>query len=723
MPYSLRVDPILDDLNDAQRKAVLFGDGPLMVLAGAGSGKTRVITRRIARLIRDGADPYSILALTFTNKAATEMRERVLALGGGTVQVSTFHAACARFLRRDIEVLGWPRDFTIYDTYDRDQCIKALMHEHGVHTKIRPADVGREISKLKNLHIKPHEHRPRSAEIDLLVAQIYPAYEARMKRSGALDFDDLLIRFLDLLREHPEVAERYQRRFEHVLVDEFQDTNRVQYELTKGLLGPKKNVCVVGDPDQSIYKFRGAELRNMLDFARDFPSVVVIRLEQNYRSKANILRAAEAVIANNQERLEKNLVTDAPPGPLLRVQEEPTPQDEAEMVGKTIANLVREGVSPDEIAVFYRTHFLSRAVEEALRHRGIPYEVVGGWAFFERREIKDMLAYLRVAQNPLDEVSFERIVNVPSRGLGDAAIDKLRTLAREQGMSLVEAIAQSSVRAAFAKKQQHALTELALTFERVREEGKAGVAAALRLVLVDTDYVGWACKLGEPEDEARKENLDELVNDAVVFDSGEGGGLAEYLQHVSLLTNEDRAKDQGPRVSLMTVHSAKGLEFEHVFVIGLEDGLFPHSRSRDNRAELEEERRLMYVALTRAKEALYLSSVEERMVNGSFSTQTPSRFLDEIPEDLTDGTERRFENWERDEDDADFDGSQESDAESLRVGSRVWHEVYGKGVVRAIMGTGIQTRALVNFEKAGEKTLVLEWAKLVVIPGDTSDES
>ena len=706
------MDPILSELNEPQQRAVLHPHGPLLVLAGAGSGKTRVITRRIARLLREGVDPYSILALTFTNKAAGEMRRRVEELGGATVHVSTFHSACARFLRRDVERLGYPQSFSIYDTYDRDQCLKGLMQELGVQTKCKPSDVGREISRLKNLLIRPQELPPARTDVAQVVAQVYEPYELRMQKLGAFDFDDLLLRFLDLLQADPEVRERYQRRFAWILIDEFQDTNRVQYELTRHLLGPQRNLTVVGDPDQSIYKFRGAELRNMLEFARDYPDVTVVKLEENYRSTGNILAAAEAVIAHNESRLEKRLFTQSEAGALVQRFERGTPQDEADEVGRRIEEALAEGVSPQEIAVFYRTHFLSRAVEETLRHRGIAYEVVGGWAFFERREIKDMLAYLRVAANPLDDVSLERIVNVPPRGLGPAAVQKLKATASALAMSLSEAVLEPTARGEFTAKARQGLEQLAQIVTEVRADGQRSAAAALATVLLRTDYIKHACSTGDPEDEARRENLDELLNDATTYDADGGEGLAGYLQHVSLLTSEDRQDAQGPRVSLMSVHAAKGLEFDHVFVIGLEDGLFPHSRSRDDRAELEEERRLMYVALTRARKTLCLSHAEERMVQGSFQTQEPSRFFDEIPAEAMAGEVRAarrdpFANYE-------LDAAPE--LAEFAPGMRVWHEHYGRGSVHAVSGRGISRSVLVRFDRGGERTLLLEYAGLVAIP-------
>ncbi|HEU4417442.1 MAG TPA: UvrD-helicase domain-containing protein, partial [Planctomycetota bacterium] len=418
-------DPIFEDLNDEQRAAVAHGEGPLMVLAGAGSGKTRVVTRRIARLLRDGARSSQILAVTFTNKAAGEMARRVEELGGGYVRVATFHSACARFLRQDGHLLGYAPGFSIYDVQDRDSLIKELMEELGVSTtQAKPSLIGQWISRLKNAASRPDELG--SSDIARIVERLWTPYHERMRKVGAMDFDDLLVNFLQILREHPAVAERYQARFPWLLVDEFQDTNRVQYDLLKHLCPPPGNLCVVGDPDQSIYSFRGAELRNILEFELDYATTTIVRLEQNYRSTATILHAAEAVIANNKMRKDKRMRTDAEPGsPVLRLKAA-TASEEASTITSRIAELRDDGAGFDQIAIFYRAHWMSRGFEQALKDAGVPYEIVGGLTFFERREIKDLLAYLRVLVNPLDDVSMARVVNVPPRGLGKAGLEKLR---------------------------------------------------------------------------------------------------------------------------------------------------------------------------------------------------------------------------------------------------------------------------------------------------------
>ena len=712
------MDPILDDLNDAQRAAIVYGEGPLMVVAGAGSGKTRVITRRVARLLRDGEPSEAILALTFTNKAAGEMSRRVLDLGGGHVHVATFHSACARFLRADGHFLGYPRDYTIYDTYDRDSCVKMLMQEREMPlTPIKPSHVGAEISRLKNLQVPLDEYRERIPDMDRPTVQAYTAelfddYTARLRRLGAMDFDDLLGRFLDLLVEFPEVAEKYQQRFRWVLVDEFQDTNRVQYDLAKQLSAHHRNICVVGDPDQSIYRFRGAEIRNILDFRRDFPDVQTIRLETNYRSTRNILEAAQGLIVHNAERLDRDLTTGNPEGERLVYRRYPSSFDENDAVGGAILELVQQRVSPSEIAVFYRSHFLSRGIEEVLRRHGIPYEIVGGLSFFERREIKDLLAYLRVLINPLDDVSMARIINVPARKIGNVTLAKLRVVAAREQVSLFELVMEPTLHQEAPKQAQRGLASLAAVFASVRERAEVGVEDAVRAVVEGTQYIEYACRLGDPQDVSREENIGELVADAADFEERFGGGLSGYLAHVSLLTSADRRANLGPTVSLMSVHAAKGLEFDHVFVIGLEDGLFPSSRAEEE-GDIEEERRLMYVALTRGRQTVHLSGSERRMVQGDERAQVGSRFLEELPPENLERTDARRNAWHSFDPEPEYYESQ--DEPNLHPDTRVAHSIYGEGVVLRVSGVGVQARAVVRFDDGDERQLLLEYANLEVV--------
>ncbi len=734
-------DSIYEDLNEQQAAAVAHGQGPLMVLAGAGSGKTRVVTRRIARLMTDGVRPHQVLALTFTNKAAGEMARRVEQLGGDYVRVATFHSACARFLRSEAHLIGYAPDYSIYDTQDRDSLIKELMAEQHISPKeAKPSLIGNWISKLKNAAMTPDDGLLGSSDVMRLVERLWTPYQERMKKASAMDFDDLLLNFLQILREHPAVAERYQERFPWVLVDEFQDTNRVQYDLLKLLCPPAEaggsgNMCVVGDPDQSIYGFRGAEVRNILDFESDYDPCTVVRLEQNYRSTANILRAAETVIANNTMRKDKRLRTDAEDGASILRLKATGSTEEASTVVDRVQALVDEGVSLEEVAVFYRAHWLSRGLEQALKDKGVPYEIVGGQTFFERREIKDLLAYLRVLINPLDDVSMARVVNVPPRGLGKVSLDKLRQAAQQEGMSLREAVGETSLHAGLSKKARQGLAELGETLDKAQEASTQGAHAALRAVLEGTGYIRHATSYGDAEDSTREDNIAELVSDTVQFDAKPGGpadgapaasdegeiaaaGLPGYLQHVALLTSADRS-DDGPAVRMMTVHAAKGLEFDHVFVCGLEEGTFPSMRAADDPEGLEEERRLMYVALTRARQTLMLSSARDRMVNGSMETMRPSRFLREIPEELLENYAPSWRRYDLDDEGSHSTGwSVTPDPEALaglQRGVRVRHDLYGSGVVRRIAGRGMNARAVVRFDDGVEREFVLEYAGLQLL--------
>ncbi len=706
---------VLAELNEDQCKAVTYGEGPLMVLAGAGSGKTRVITRRIAHLLQQGVQPSQILALTFTNKAAQEMAYRVEAQGGFRVHVSTFHSACARFLRQDGHLLGYPRDFSIYDTYDRNACIKSLMKSLDLDEgTARPADVGRRISRLKNVGMRPDDMISGMSSLDAIVGKLYRPYEERMLALGAMDFDDLLLRFVDLLQEHEAIAQIYQQRYRWILVDEFQDTNLVQYKLLRLLGKETSNICVVGDPDQSIYRFRGAELRNILDFENDYPDTQIIRLQTNYRSTACILGAAQAVIENNQQRMEKELLTEAEFGSQLQLLRCNDAITESKDIARHLMGLLNDGMDPDQCAVFYRAHFLSRLLEQSLRHMGLPYKVVGGLSFFERREIKDLIAYLRVLVNPLDDVSLERIINVPPRGIGKVSVQKLRKHAEQQQMSLSEVVRDPAAPGLLSGKAKKGVQQLAAVLEAVTDQSRA--ADVLQVLLEESNYLQYAGGLGEPEDEARLENVGELLNDAAQYDSENGEGLAAYLHRIGLMTSEDRQQSEGPRISLMTVHSAKGLEFHHVVVMGLEEGIFPHQRSLLEPSDLEEERRLMYVALTRARKTVLLSYSRARMVAGMTNTQSPSRFLAEIPDEYVDRGASAWDAYDVHEEESEYDMDTDIEMQPLYPGSKVIHKIYGPGEVLRVNGMGSRTQVVVRFKDAVDRTLLPDHEAFQVLP-------
>ena len=697
-----------------------------MVLAGAGSGKTRVITRRIAWLLEQGVEPGRILALTFTNKAAGEMARRVHDLGGARVRVSTFHSACARFLRVDGHYLDYPTNFSIYDTYDRNACLKQLLQRHNIALggAVTANRVGSRISHLKNLGVRPVDFVHGMGELDAVVKEIYAPYEERMRDLGAMDFDDLLLRFVDLLEEHPAVAEVYQERWRHVLVDEFQDTNSVQYRMIRLLARKHGNICVVGDPDQSIYKFRGAQIRNIIEFEADYPDLATYRLERNYRSTGCILAAAQGVIENNEARLKKDLTTDAEFGAPLRILRSDSEQGEAFDVMHLVRGLIQNGADPDEIAVFYRAHFLSRSIEQALRQGGVGYEIVGGLTFFERREIKDLLAYLRVVLNPLDDVSLLRVINVPPRGVGKTSLDRLTASASREGLSLFEAICDADQRSVVSPKGRKGLEKLASVLTAIRST--ADPSEAIRHVLQETSYMEYACGLGDPQDVSREENLRELINDAVEFSKEEGADLAAYLEQVSLLTSQDEAQGDGARVQLMTVHSAKGLEFEHVIILGLEEGTFPHARSFAEPEDMEEERRLMYVAVTRARQTATLSYATSRMVAGETRRQDMSRFIREIPSECTiwegsvfDGRDREDSGSEDSVSEDHVDYGYDEDSE-LSEGTKVIHPYFGEGEVLRISGQGMKMRIVVRFKGGREKTLIPEHSQLQIVPGGGS---
>ena len=647
---------IYDKLNEPQREAVYHTDGPLLILAGAGSGKTRVLTHRIAYLIGErGVNPWNILAITFTNKAAEEMRQRVdklVGFGAESVWVSTFHSACVRILRRFIDRLGYENHFTIYDTDDQKTLIKEVCRKVDVDTKVfKERSLLSAISSAKNEMILPDEFELNAGGdfAKMKIAKVYREYEAQMRANNALDFDDLLVKTVQLLQTQPDVLESYQERFRYIMVDEYQDTNTVQFQLVSLLAGKYKNLCVVGDDDQSIYKFRGANIRNILDFEHEFPDAKVIKLEQNYRSTGNILNAANSVIANNRGRKEKSLWTENGEGELIRLRQFDTAFDEADFIGEDIKSAVRQGGSYNDSAVLYRTNAQSRLLEEKFIAMNIPYKIVGGVNFYARREIKDLLAYLKTIDNGRDDVAVRRIINVPKRGIGLTTINRIQESATERGIGFYEALLAPGLIAGVGRSATKLDSFAALIeyFKTLAEE--MNITDLLQEVIEKTGYVESLENEDKEEAKTRKENIDELISKAATYeescqDKDEKATLSGFLEEVALVADIDSLDEDQEYVVLMTLHSAKGLEFSRVYLAGMEDGLFPGymSINAGDREELEEERRLCYVGITRAEQELTLTSARRRMVHGETQYNPMSRFVKEIPRELLDTGNKKF---------------------------------------------------------------------------------
>ena len=647
---------IYDKLNEPQREAVYHTDGPLLILAGAGSGKTRVLTHRIAYLIGErGVDAWNILAITFTNKAAEEMRQRVdnlVGFGAESVWVSTFHSACVRILRRFIDRLGYENHFTIYDTDDQKTLIKEVCRKVDVDTKVfKERSLLSAISSAKNEMILPDEFELNAGGdfAKMKIAKVYREYEAQMRANNALDFDDLLVKTVQLLQTQPDVLESYQERFRYIMVDEYQDTNTVQFQLVSLLAGKYKNLCVVGDDDQSIYKFRGANIRNILDFEHEFPDAKVIKLEQNYRSTGNILNAANSVIANNRGRKEKSLWTENGEGELIRLRQFDTAFDEVDFIGEDIKSAVRQGGSYNDSAVLYRTNAQSRLLEEKFIAMNIPYKIVGGVNFYARREIKDLLAYLKTIDNGRDDVAVRRIINVPKRGIGLTTINRIQESATERGVGFYEALLAPGLIAGVGRSATKLDSFAALIeyFKTLAEE--MNITDLLQEVIEKTGYIESLENEDKEEAKTRKENIDELISKAATYeescqDKDEKATLSGFLEEVALVADIDSLDEDQEYVVLMTLHSAKGLEFPRVYLAGMEDGLFPGymSINAGDREELEEERRLCYVGITRAEQELTLTSARRRMVHGETQYNPMSRFVKEIPRELLDTGNKKF---------------------------------------------------------------------------------
>ncbi|MBT8238591.1 MAG: UvrD-helicase domain-containing protein [Croceitalea sp.] len=770
----------LDELNDAQRDPVLHKEGPLMVIAGAGSGKTRVLTYRIAHLMDQGVDAFNILALTFTNKAAREMKKRIATIVGTTeaknLWMGTFHSVFAKLLRFDGDKLGYPSNFTIYDTQDSQRLIASIIKEMGLDKDIyKYKQIQNRISSYKNslITVKAYFQNPELLEADAMakrprLGEIYQNYVDRCFKAGAMDFDDLLLRTNELLTRFPEVLMKYQDRFRYILVDEYQDTNHSQYLIVKALSDRYQNICVVGDDAQSIYSFRGANISNILNFQRDYDDVAVYRLEQNYRSTKNIVNAANSIIAKNKNQLEKVVWTSNDVGNLIKIHRSPTDAEEGRYVAASIfEHKMQEQMQNGEFAVLYRTNSQSRSIEDALRKKDIPYRIYGGLSFYQRKEIKDVLAYLRLILNPKDEEALKRVINFPARGIGQTTIDKLVVAANHYGRSIFEVIENLSkidlkINSGTKRKLEDFVTMIK-SFQIMNENADAFTMA--EQVAKKTGLLLEFKKDGTPEGIARMENIEELLNGIKDFVEGQKeladatGGLSEFLEDVALATDLDKDTGDDDRVALMTIHLAKGLEFPFVYIVGLEEDLFPSAMSMSTRSELEEERRLFYVALTRAEKQAYLTYTQNRYLWGKLIDAEPSRFLEEIEaqyvENLTpinDGY--RYKSLI----DADIFGDvdktklrqvkpvngapptvgrpNENQLRKLRKlkpaisspsqntnvidvnlaeGALVNHTRFGKGQVLKIEGVGNDKKAEIKFEKGDIKKLLLRFAKLEVL--------
>ena len=774
----------LNRLNAPQRAAVLQKEGPIIVIAGAGSGKTRVLTYRIANLMRQGVDAFHILALTFTNKAANEMKKRIADIVGNSeaknLWMGTFHSVFAKILRFEADKLGYPQNFTIYDTQDSQRLINGIIKEKELDKDVyKYKQIQQRISSLKNnlITVRAYFNNPELVENDAIRKQprfgeIYQEYVERCFKAGAMDFDDLLLKTNELLNVYPEVLAKYQNRFQYILVDEYQDTNHSQYLIVKALADRFHNICVVGDDAQSIYAFRGANINNILNFKSDYPEAKEYKLEQNYRSTKNIVEAANSVIEHNKVRLDKVVFTENEMGELIKVHRSPTDADEGRFVASSIfENKMQHQLANGKFAVLYRTNSQSRAIEDALRKRDIPYRIYGGLSFYQRKEIKDMLAYLRLIINPNDEEALVRIINFPARGIGETTMEKLTLAANHYKKSIFEIMYNVNklpeLHINSTTKQK--LTDFVVMILNLQAlNQRANVFEVAEQVAKKTGLLQEFKKDGTPEGIAKMENIEEMLNGMKDFVIGQEdvadstGSLAEYLEDVSLATDSDKEIGDDDRVALMTIHLAKGLEFPYVYIVGMEEDLFPLAKSIQSRDELEEERRLFYVALTRAEKQAYLTYAERRYRFGNLSDTEPSRFIEEIDErylhyltPTLSNTNYRYKPL------IDRDIFGEVDKSKLRlqkpisgtppsknaptgdeqqrlrklkpvnsiqnaspnrsiyneleVGTTVYHERFGKGIIKALEGVGNDKKAQVNFESGGLKNILLRFAKLTII--------
>lgn len=748
---------VYDTLNKPQKEAVFHTEGPLLILAGAGSGKTRVLTHRIAYLIEEkGVNPWNILAITFTNKAAEEMRQRVdslVGIGAESIWVSTFHSMCVRILRRYIDRLGYDNRFTIYDTDDQKTLMKEVCRKTDIDTKrFKERMLLSVISSAKNEMILPEEFELNAGGdfVQLKIAKVYKEYEAQMRANNALDFDDLLVKTVQLLETQPDVRENYQERFRYIMVDEYQDTNTVQFRLVSLLAGKYRNLCVVGDDDQSIYKFRGANIRNILDFEKEFSDAKVIKLEQNYRSVGNVLEVANSVIRNNKGRKEKTLWTDNEKGEKIRLRQFDTAYDEAQFIAEDIKDETAQGANYSDHAVLYRTNAQSRLLEEKFVAMNIPYKIVGGINFYSRREIKDVLSYLKTIDNGKDDLAVRRIINVPKRGIGLTTINRIQESAAARGIGFYDALSAPDLISGIGRSASKLDSFAALIEYFKGRSEESGVTDLLTEVIEKTGYTE-SLEADDPEElEARVQNIDELVSKAAVYeescsDRGERPTLSGFLEEVALVADIDSVAEDRDYVILMTLHSAKGLEFPHVYLAGMEDGLFPSymSISGDDPEELEEERRLCYVGVTRAEEKLTLTCARMRLVRGERQYNSMSRFIKEMPSALIDtgkregGFSQNVSLGEKRTYSSEVSGykrsayaqkpafaaiqkgsglmAKKSEGLSYGVGDRVRHVKFGDGTVTEIKEGGRDYEVTVQFDTAGVRKMFALFAKLIKI--------
>ncbi len=718
---------ILTSLNDKQREAVLHTHGPLLVIAGAGSGKTRALTHRIAYLIQEkGVSPWNILAVTFTNKAANEMKGRIMKLLGTEDDkdlpgVGTFHATCVRILRKNIHLLDYENSFTIYDTADQQILLRHVMEDLHINEKeINPKAILSHISGAKNELITPAKYESMTHNyFTEKVAEVYAAYQKALQKNNALDFDDIIMKTVELFKREPKILDQYQEKFKFISVDEYQDTNHAQYVLTNLLAEKYRNLCVIGDSDQSIYSFRGANIGNILNFEKDYPDCKTVLLEQNYRSSAHILNAAHAIISRNSKRKDKKLWTQREGGAKIKLEELDNERNEAEFIGKEIGIHMRSQEYPDyrDFVVMYRTNAQSRVLEESFLRFGIPYKIVGGIKFYERKEVKDMISYLRVIQNPNDSVSLMRVINTPPRGIGAKTIEIIQAHAFKNNLSFFEVLEQIEKITDLAEAKREAISKFVQLVKELKKINAEFTASGVVKHVID--YSGYKKFLndGSIEGEARLENVHELVSVAEKYNKLEPGiSLSIFLEEISLIADIDSLDNQDNAVTMMTIHSAKGLEFPVVFIVGLEEGILPHSRSLLEREELEEERRLMYVAITRAKDRLYLLRAKSRILYGETQSNTASQFLTDIPAELLDVPLRLQRSISPTINPGDLGYTpipvEEYHEEAVQLfdGDRVSHNSFGEGVVVSVTG-GVVTVCFKN-SKYGVKKLAISIAPL-----------